>query len=86
MLNLLLNLTLNGFNAFGTNYGIYGYFTSFNLINKPNYTLNLGFGTITNSSFSRNYLNFDFKYNKGSFYIQVIGSFPLNYNYVPNFR
>jgi|DewCreStandDraft_5_1066085.scaffolds.fasta_scaffold23492_1 hypothetical protein len=86
MFNLLLDLTLNGFSVFGTNYGMYGYATSFNLISKPNYTLNFGLGIITSNAFSKNYMNFDFKYNKGSFYIHIIGSFPLNYNYVSNFR
>ncbi len=88
MLNLILGLFSNGFSAFATSYGLYGVSTSFNLISKPNYSLNLGITNITYKSLSQNYLDFNFNYSKSSFSIQIIGSVPLNHNlkYVSRFR
>jgi heterodisulfide reductase subunit B len=89
MLNILLTLLFNkplGFSSFVSSSGAYGYWTNYNFINKPNWTLNVGFSYIKYQNVSQNYMNFDFKYNKNGFSIQFIGSFPLNYNYVPSFR
>jgi hypothetical protein len=89
MLNILLTLIFNkplGFSSFVSSSGAYGYWTNYNFINKPNWTLNVGFSYIKYQNVSQNYMNFDFKYNKNGFSIQIIGSFPLNYNYVPSFR
>ncbi len=88
MLSLILSLTFRGFEGFATSYGAYGYGINFNIFNKPNYTLNFGISSITYVNKSTNFLKFDFQYNKSLFSIQIIGNFPINYNfnYVPGIR
>lgn len=76
MFSLILSfLNLNSVNGFATSYGVYGFSTSFNVINKPNYILNVGFSNISYNGLMRNYLNFDFQYKKGIFSFEVYGSF-----------
>ncbi|MCS7245342.1 MAG: hypothetical protein N2504_02775 [candidate division WOR-3 bacterium] len=76
MFNLILVfLNLNSVNGFATSYGAYGFSTSFNIINRPNYILNAGFSNISYNGLIRNYINFDFHYKRGSFSFEIYGSF-----------
>jgi len=75
-------LSFNGsFQAFASSNGLLGISTSYNVIQKPNYTLNLGFSTLNYRGTSYNFATFDMGVKFKGLSIRIYGNMPINTNF-----
>ncbi len=74
---ILAFLNTPSFGIYATNNG-YAFSTSFKVIQKKNYTLNLGFTNYSYMGLRRNFLNMDFRMKWNNLEIRVIGNIPID--------
>ncbi len=76
---LWILLSFNGsVQAFASSNGLLGLSTSYNVIQKPNYTLNLGISTLRYRGTSYNFASFDLGMKFRGFSIRIYGNMPIN--------
>ena len=76
---LWLLVAFNGsVQAFASSNGLLGISTTYNLIKKPSYTLNLGISSLNYRGYSYNFATFDMKMKIKGLTIQVYGNLPVN--------
>ncbi len=76
---LWILLSFNGsVQAFASSNGLFGLSTSYRVIQKPNYTLNLGFSSLNYRGTSYNFATFDMGVKFKNFSIRIYGNMPIN--------
>ncbi len=75
-------LSFNGsVQAFASSSGLLGLSTSYNVLSRPNYTLNIGFSTLNYRGTSYNFATFDMGMKFRGFSIRIYGHMPINTNF-----